>query len=60
LGELGQLDEAENAARRAVELGGPFAGTAQKTLDEIVAKRNRLQASGPPLALTVPQVAGGE
>lgn len=57
LGELGRLDEAEKTARRAVDLGGPFADTARKTLDEIVAKRKRLQASGPPAAISQ-QLAG--
>jgi tetratricopeptide (TPR) repeat protein len=39
LAELGRLAEAEKTARRAVALGGPFADTARKTLDEIVARR---------------------
>lgn len=64
LAELGRLDEAEKTARRAVEIGGPFADTAQKTLDEIVARRKGLQASGPPRPITNPtmarQVAGFE
>lgn len=52
LAELGQLDEAEETARQAVEIGGPFADTARQTLDEIVARRKGLQASGPPRVLT--------
>lgn len=39
LAELGQLAEAEKTARQAVALGGPFADTARKTLDEITARR---------------------
>ena len=39
LGELGRLDEAEQAARRAVALGGPLQAEAQKTLDGILQRR---------------------
>jgi tetratricopeptide (TPR) repeat protein len=39
LAEAGRLDEAEPLARRAVELGGPLAATAQATLSEIEARR---------------------
>jgi Tfp pilus assembly protein PilF len=39
LGELGRVEEAEAAARRAVALGGPTAAQAQKTLEEILARR---------------------
>lgn len=59
LGELGQLAEAEKTARLAVEMGGPFADTARKTLDEIIAKRTEAQASGPPRPLSR-QLAGTE
>lgn len=59
LAELGQLGEAEKTARRAIEIGGPFSGTARKTLDEIIAKRTGAQASGPPRVLGR-QVAGSE
>ena len=59
LAELGRLDEAEIMARKAVAIGGPFAATARKTLDEIMARRKGLQASGPPLAITR-QVAGSD
>lgn len=47
LAELGQLSEAEKTARRAVEIGGPFADTARQTLDEIVARRKKSAASRP-------------
>ena len=57
LAELGSLDEAEIMARKAVAIGGPFAATARKTLDEIMARRKGLQASGPPLSITR-QLAG--
>jgi len=41
LGESGRLPEAEQAARRAVELGGPALAEAQKTLDTVLQKRGR-------------------
>jgi hypothetical protein len=37
--ESGRLAEAEASARRAVALGGPLQGDAQKTLDAILARR---------------------
>ncbi|MEW6689573.1 MAG: PA2778 family cysteine peptidase [Pseudomonadota bacterium] len=39
LAERGRLAEAEAAARRAVELGGPTLAEARKTLEEILARR---------------------
>jgi len=39
LAESGRLPEAEQAARRAVELGGPAQAEAQKTLDAVLQKR---------------------
>lgn len=56
LAELGQLNEAEKSARRAIEIGGPFGDTARQTLDEILARRKAPSANGPPRAIT-PQPA---
>jgi tetratricopeptide (TPR) repeat protein len=39
LAESGRLPEAEQAARRAVELGGPARAEAQKTLDAVMQQR---------------------
>lgn len=41
LSELGQFDAARAAAKRAVDLGGPWRGEAQATLDSINAARRR-------------------
>lgn len=44
LAELGDLDGALVAARRAVEIGGPWQGTARETLDSIAARRAAIEA----------------
>ena len=59
LAELGQFNEAEKTARKAVEIGGPFGDTARRTLDEILARRTGVEASGPPRAITR-QIAGAQ
>jgi hypothetical protein len=48
LAELGRLAEAEKMARHAVDMGGPFADIARKTLDEILARRKGVSAGRAP------------
>ena len=43
LADLGRFDEAEAAARRALEIGGPLTSTYQETLTEIRARSRRRQ-----------------
>ncbi|MBC7803457.1 MAG: PA2778 family cysteine peptidase [Candidatus Parcubacteria bacterium] len=47
LAELGRFDDAENAARAAVALGGPTLPEASKTLEAILAVRGRPGANRP-------------